>query len=163
MADEARILESLKAKFDFIADKGRVARERRVWAEAPAERFREVFDFARQELGFSILCTITGLDEKEHLAIIYHLARQDGTVLGLKTSVPRAAPRIRTVSDAFPGCLGYERELVDLLGFEVEGLPPGKRYPLPDNWPAGEFPLRKDWKKVPKAGEQAKAEEKANA
>jgi len=33
-----------------------------------------------------------------------------------------------------------------MLGVQIEGLPPGKRYPLPDNWPAGQYPLRKDWK-----------------
>ena len=40
----------------------------------------------------------------------------------------------------------YEKELVDLLGFRVEGLPPGPRYPLPDDWPEGQYPLRKEWK-----------------
>jgi membrane-bound hydrogenase subunit beta len=33
-----------------------------------------------------------------------------------------------------------------LLGAQVEGLPQSSRYPLPDNWPKGQFPLRKDWK-----------------
>jgi Ni,Fe-hydrogenase III component G len=28
----------------------------------------------------------------------------------------------------------------------VTGLPEGSRYPLPDNWPEGQYPLRKDWK-----------------
>ena len=40
-----------------------------------------------------------------------------------------------------------ERELMDLLGAKVEGLPAGKRYPLSDDWPTDEYPLRKDWKK----------------
>jgi Ni,Fe-hydrogenase III component G len=35
---------------------------------------------------------------------------------------------------------------VDLLGIKVNGLASGHRYPLPDNWPKGEYPLRKDWK-----------------
>ena len=67
-------------------------------------------------------------------------------MLNLKLAVPKAKPVIKTVSGLFPGCVIYERELVDLLGAEVEGLPPGERYPLPDNWPAGQYPLRKDWK-----------------
>ena len=28
---------------------------------------------------------------------------------------------------------------------QVQGLPPGNRYPLPDDWPQGQYPLRKDW------------------
>jgi Ni,Fe-hydrogenase III component G len=67
-------------------------------------------------------------------------------VLGLKLRVPREAPVIDTVTDRFPGAANYERELDDLLGFEVVGLPPGKRYPLPDDWPKDQKPLRKDWK-----------------
>ena len=34
---------------------------------------------------------------------------------------------------------------MDLLGFQVQGLTEGSRYPLPDVWPAGQYPLRKDW------------------
>jgi Ni,Fe-hydrogenase III component G len=34
-----------------------------------------------------------------------------------------------------------------MLGVNVEGLPEGKRYPLPDDWPDGQYPLRKDWNK----------------
>ena len=50
------------------------------------------------------------------------------------------------MSDRFPAAHIYERELVDLLGAKVEGLPPGNRYPLPDDWPEVQYPLRKDWK-----------------
>ena len=50
--------------------------------------------------------------------------------------------------DRFPAAEIYERELIDLLGAKVAGLPEGKRYPLPDDWPAGEYPLRKDWKQL---------------
>jgi membrane-bound hydrogenase subunit beta len=50
------------------------------------------------------------------------------------------------VTGMFPAADCYERELVDLLGFEVQGLPPGNRYPLPDGWPDGQHPLLKDWK-----------------
>ena len=49
--------------------------------------------------------------------------------------------------DTFPGAELYERELVDMFGISVEGLPAGNRYPLPDDWPQGQHPLRKDWKK----------------
>jgi Ni,Fe-hydrogenase III component G len=159
MVEAGRIKEELSGRFGFPAEGLRDPRPRRFFAEAPVESFREVFDFAVGELGFGHLCTITGLDEGESLAAYYHLARPDGVVLSLKTRVPRASPKLHTISDAFPGCVGYERELVDLLGFEIEGLPPGKRYPLPDDWPADEHPLRKDWKKPQKP---ATAEEKSN-
>ncbi len=63
----------------------------------------------------------------------------------MRVRVPRGKPALQTVTGRFPGGADYERELVDLLGFEVTGLPPGRRYPLPDDWPVDQKPLRKDW------------------
>jgi Ni,Fe-hydrogenase III component G len=79
------------------------------------------------------------------LSFIYHLAQDTGILLNIKISVPKASPVLMTVSGYFPGAEIYEREVVDLLGAKVEGLPPGNRYPLIDDWPAGQYPLRKDW------------------
>jgi Ni,Fe-hydrogenase III component G len=39
----------------------------------------------------------------------------------------------------------YEKELESMLGFHVEGLPRGRRYPVAEDWPEDVFPLRKDW------------------
>jgi membrane-bound hydrogenase subunit beta len=64
----------------------------------------------------------------------------------MKTAVPKANPVIKTVTDVFPAATLYERELMDLLGAKVDGLPAGRRYPLPEDWPVDQFPLRKDWK-----------------
>jgi membrane-bound hydrogenase subunit beta len=137
---------SLLASFPFLEGKIRIQRERRIWIEVDLARFREVFDRAVDELGFVIMCIITGLDEGEELGFLYHVANESGTILCLHTRAPKGDPAIRTVSDRFPSAHIYERELVDLLGARVEGLPPGNRYPLPDDWPAGQYPLRKDWK-----------------
>jgi NADH:ubiquinone oxidoreductase subunit C len=151
MADLSQIKDGLTRQFGFLADKIVTPRERRVFVEAPPDKFREVFEYAVKQMGFDWLCTITGLDEKESLVAIYHLAHADGTVLNLKNRVARDKPAIRSVTDVFPGAANYERELVDLLGFEVEGLPPGNRYPLPDGWPTDQHPLRKDWQPEKKA------------
>ena len=64
----------------------------------------------------------------------------------LKQSAPKANPVIKSVCSTFPNALWHERELVDLFGAVVEELPPGLTYPLPDGWPAGNYPLRKEWK-----------------
>jgi len=85
-------------------------------------------------------------DEGEDLGFLYHVADESGIILCLHTRAPKADPRIVSVSDRFPSAHIYERELVDLFGAKVEGLPPGNRYPLPDGWPEGQYPLRKDWK-----------------
>ena len=146
MSGEAEIQSQLLQKFAFLEGKVRVARARRVFAEAPADKVGEVFAHATGAMGFTILCTITGLDLGENLGVIYHLARPSGEVLNLSTAVPKTQPVLQTVSGQFPAADCYERELVDLLGFQVRGLPAGNRYPLPDGWPAGQYPLRKERK-----------------
>jgi membrane-bound hydrogenase subunit beta len=106
-----------------------------------------VFDYVVKTMKFGILAAITGLDEGPTLGLIYHLARENGIVLNLSTSVPKEKAVLKTITSYFPAADVYEREVIDLLGFKIEGLPPGSRYPLTDDWPAGQYPLRKDWNK----------------
>jgi membrane-bound hydrogenase subunit beta len=145
MSEEDNIKSQLTKKFGYLGDKITVKRPRRIFAEIPLANFPETFDYAVKQLNFSILATITGLDEGATLGFIYHLARESGIVLNLHTTAPKDKPVIKTVTEYFPTADAYERELVDLLGAQVEGLPQGNRYPLPDGWPANQFPLRKDW------------------
>lgn len=145
MSEEERIQEELLKRFSFLEGKIRLQRARRIFADVPCDDFTAALEYASRELKFQILLTITGLDEGENLGFIYHLAREDGITLNLKISVKKDGPSIRTVTPYFPGAEIYERELVDLLGARIEGLREGKRYPLPDDWPEGQYPLRKDW------------------
>ena len=143
--NEQETLQKLTAKFPFLEGKGRVARIRRIFCGVPIENFAQVLDFAIKELGFSILCTITGVDDGDTIGAIYHLAANSGEMLNLKVNVPKDNPVFKSVTDIFPSAEMYEREIIDLLGAKVDGLKPGRRYPLPDNWPEGQHPLRKDW------------------
>jgi membrane-bound hydrogenase subunit beta len=146
--------ELMKSMAGVVSDI-RVSRARRVWARVALDRFAEAFERITGPMGFSILCTITALDVGTSFEIIYHLAKPSGVVLNLSTNVSKDQPVIRTISGQFPAADLYEREMVDLMGLQVEGLPPGNRYPLPDDWPAGQYPLRKDWKSpFPAAGEE---------
>ena len=146
MSEEDNIKQQLIGKFSYLSDKVTIQRPRRLFADVPLANFDELFDYAVNSLGFSILVTITGLDEGATLGFIYHLASEKGIVLNLYTSAPKDKPVIKTITSRFPVADAYERELVDLLGAQVAGLPAGDRYPLPDGWPENQFPLRKDWK-----------------
>ena len=143
---EIKITQDLINRFPYLNDKVRVQRDRRILTEVDYGNFKEVFEYAIRELKFIFLCTITGLDETEKISLIYHIARQDGIMLNIKTSVAKTNPVLKTIIEYFPSAQIYERELEDLLGVKVEGLPAGKRYPLPDDWPKRQYPLRKDWK-----------------
>lgn len=146
MTKEEIIQQELIKNFNFLEGKIRIPKERRIFVDVSADEFEEVLKFLKEKIGFDTLCTITGLDEGTMLGMIYHLTRQDGIVINIKISVPKDNPKIKTIIGYFPAAEYYEREVVDLLGAKVEGLPEGSRYPLPDGWPDGQYPLRKDWK-----------------
>jgi membrane-bound hydrogenase subunit beta len=147
MGVEENIQSEIIKKFAFLDGKVTVQRPRRLFVDVSQEKFANLFEYAIKNLEFTILCAITGLDEGTGFGIIYHLARESGIMLNIKTTIDRGNPVLKTITGSFLCADIYERELVDLLGIKVEGLPPGNRYPLPDDWPAGEYPLRKDWKK----------------
>ena len=153
MPSTEQIQQELIKKLKYLEGSVKTPRPRRISVDVGLENFMQVFDFAVKQLKFDHLCTITGLDEQERLSFIYHLARVcgEGFTLSIRTSAPKQNPVIKTVMPYFPGAEIYEREIMDLLGAKVEGLPEGNRYPLTDDWPKDEFPLRKDWK--PKNGE----------
>lgn len=143
---EEAIKQSLLDKFDFLKDKVEVKRERRLTAEASREKALEVMAYLKNELGFASLCTITALDSGDNFEMIYHLS-DDRVVLNLKTSAPKTAPVFDTVTGLYEGATMYELENHNLLGVQINGIPGDIKYPLPDDWPQGQYPLRKDWKK----------------
>jgi membrane-bound hydrogenase subunit beta len=146
MSKEEQVISELVQKFPFLEGKCTIIRTRRITIEAERINIVEILDYAKTNLKFDLLCTITGLDVGENLQFIYHIANYDGILINVKINAPKTDPVIKTVLDVYNGATFYERELEDLLGAKVEGLPEGRHYPLPENWPKGEYPLRKDWK-----------------
>ena len=144
---EKKLQELLIAAFPELAEKVTIQRVRRMWAEVAMNQLHPVLAHAKERLGFLMLCTITGTDEGEHLGLMYHMANETGVVLTLVTTAPKDGPGPQTVTQYFPQADLYEREVIDLLGIQIQGLPEGNRYPLPDGWPEGQHPLRKDWSK----------------
>ena len=144
LSAEKALQSQLIAVFADLAEKSRSTCEAR-GAEVAMDQLHPVLVHAKEQLGFSMLCTITGTDEGEYLGLMYHLANEAGIVLTLVTAAPKDGPGPQTVTPYFPHADLYEREVVDLLGVQIQGLPEGNRYPLPDGWPEGQHPLRKDW------------------
>jgi Ni,Fe-hydrogenase III large subunit/Ni,Fe-hydrogenase III component G len=71
---------------------------------------------------------------------------KDKIFVVLRTSAPAGAPEVAAITPEVPAALWAERELQDLLGVKAAGIPDGRRLILPDDWPDGVHPLRKDMK-----------------
>lgn len=145
MANNEEIIKSLEtqmkgAVFNIVAP-----RERRIFAETSLAKLLEVTQLLK-DWGMVTIGMITGLDCGDKFEVVYHFYDAHGLLFNLKVFTPRNDPKIPSVSSIYHGVYLYERELMDLLGIIVEGIPAGRRYPVPDDWPEGEYPLRKDWK-----------------
>ncbi len=145
MRTEQEIVDALCEKFDFLKDNISVQMEKRIFTSPlPRDEFEQVIRYLHDEMAFSA-CHVVGTDDGEDLGFIYLLTNEDHILLALKEKAPKSNPVIRSMTDIYPSVLLYERELVDLFGAVVEGLPEGPSYPLPDGWPKGSYPMRKDW------------------
>ncbi len=148
---EEKIKGALEAQFPGVVSNAAVQRKNRVWLDCAADKLPAVLDWMRGQ-GFDHLATVTGFDEGENLGAAYHMT-DTHMIVTVKARTPRANPSLPSVLSIFPGALSYERELEDMFGIKVQGLPPGRRYPLDDDFPKDQYPLRKDWKFVPPADE----------
>ena len=144
MGKEEEILEKIKERFGNNVKDMTIKRSRRIFAETDMKNLKEILRYAKDELGFDHISTITGEDLGEELELIYHIAYQNAIELSIKTKIPKENPRITTIVDLYPSAGIYEREVHDLLGVVFEGNPDLSPLLLPDNWPKGVYPLRKD-------------------
>ena len=142
---EEEIKKALEEKFSGAVYDAVITRKNRVWLGGAPEKAVELMGFLKKEKGFYHLSTITGFDEGEKLGAIYHITDQH-TIVNVKVRTPKEKPVLNTVMNVFPVCISYERELEDMFGIKIEGLPEGRNYPLPEGFPEGVHPLRKEVK-----------------
>ncbi len=112
------------------------------------------------------LSTVVGNDERPlngHFAIYYVLSVEGGEEMApagevpvskapdgekayvvVRALIPPHQPEFPAVSPRVPAAIWYEREVRDMFGLQPVGLPDERRLVLPDDWPDGLYPLRKD-------------------
>jgi membrane-bound hydrogenase subunit beta len=118
---------------------------RRIFLKIAPQDLVEAVRVLRDEFSFAYLATISGVDIGENYEILYHFANKY-TQLNVRTQIPKAEPHISSICAVIPGAILYERELQDMFGMIVDDIPDPRPLVLPDDWPAGDHPLRKDWK-----------------
>ncbi len=103
---------------------------------------------AMQSANWGYLATITGIDlgaEAGEIELLYHFC-SGAAVVTLRVRTPRDDPFVPSIYEIVPSVSFYERELIEMLGVTIVNTPNTQRLFLPDDWPAGVYPLRKDFK-----------------
>ena len=144
---EQEIIDVLVGKFAFLIGKVNSPLKMRVFTEfLTPEQFEQVIGFVRYDMNFTKGHHVIGTDEGDNLGFTYILSGEDNILLALRETAPKANPVINTQTKLYPSMLMHELELIDLFGADVRGIKSDRRYPLPDEWPKGQYPMRKEWK-----------------
>jgi len=126
-------------------------RSNRVRVKTTPDRVRDAITVSQVMLGCDRLVTISALDHGTTFELLYHLIGPHRIIISLSVSLPRDRPSSPTVSDLLPPAGIYERQIHDLFGIMFPGHPDLKKIILNEDWPADEYPLRKDWKPRPES------------
>ncbi len=108
-----------------------------------ADSIRKIIKILLENNSATVIVAITGLDLSEKIGIMYH-TRTGGSIVTVRTEVPKENPQISSITDLIPGANFHEREVSDLFGVVFQGHPNPVRLVLPEDWPKNLYPLRKD-------------------
>ncbi|AGB01229.1 NADH-quinone oxidoreductase subunit C [Methanoregula formicica] len=121
-------------------------RKNRIRVNTDPQKILSAIKAAQQFLDCDHLILISCTDDTGSFGLTYHLTGPHRTIISLAVSVPRESPQVFSVSDILPPAAIYERQIHDLFGIVFSGHPGLTRLMLNEDWPDGEYPLRKDWK-----------------
>ncbi|MGC9319726.1 MAG: NADH-quinone oxidoreductase subunit C [Armatimonadota bacterium] len=122
--------------------------ETRLYLTITPEVVVDASDEIFNKLGGRFVITAATDRRREHGAyLISHFFSfdEDDLYVGLHARVPEDDPRIDSITPTVPGADWAEREMQDVIGVEAVGHPDPRRLVLPDDWPAGVYPLRCDF------------------
>jgi membrane-bound hydrogenase subunit beta len=113
------------------------------------DRVHRILLIAQKILQCDHLIQISAVDNGATFELVYNMTGPHRMVLTVSTEIPRDRPEAPDTSDILPAAELYERQIRDLMGIDFKGYIDRKRIILNEDWPAGEYPLRKDWKPGP--------------
>ncbi len=101
------------------------------------------------DIRFPHLAVIAGNDLGTEIELLYIFSVFYGTKFGeymvtIGIRLPKTDLTVPTITDLIPGALISEREKQEFFGITVTGIPDGRRLFLPDDFPQGVYPWRKD-------------------
>lgn len=92
----------------------------------------------------------TGVDTSNGLEVMYHWAYDaEGIVITLRVLVDHDSPELDSIAPMYPAAEWIEREIWELLGIHFKGHPDMRHLLLADDWPEGNYPMRRNHEVTP--------------
>ena len=119
---------------------------KRVYVEIRPDSIVQVASYIFKDLK-ARFNTASGVDLRYHMEILYHFLIEDiNLLISLRVKLQKSKLEIDSISLIFEGANWIEREIHEILGINFRGHPDLRRLLLPDDWPDGVYPLRRDYK-----------------
>ena len=117
--------------------------EHRVYIDIAPETVLEAGSLMFEEIG-ARLQIATGVDTQNGIEVMYHWALdEEDCLVTVRTTVAHETPLLSSIANFCPAAEWIEREIWELLGIEFVGHPDLRHLLLDDDWPEGNFPLRR--------------------
>lgn len=120
-----------------------------IWLSVMPGSFRRSVEHLSSLQDYPHLAVISPSDLGEEIELIYHFSiyyeyHLKETSIGVRVVLPKSKLEIPTITDIIPGALFTEREIQEMIGIKVIGIPDDRRLFLSDDFPIGVYPWRKD-------------------
>ena len=116
---------------------------KRIYATVGAGDIEEAARFVFRTLDARYVVA-SGVDNFKNFEILYHFSvdRED-VFISLRVFLDKDKPEIASLTGLIPGVEWIEREMWELLGINFANHPNLTHFLLSDDWPEGNYPLRK--------------------
>jgi len=122
-----------------------------VWIKIDREIIKDFVKHLKKFEKYPHFAVSSGYDMGDTIDLVYHFAvgfgeRGKEISINVTMSLPKSDPTIDTITDIIPGALISEQEKQEMLGVIVKNIPKNERVFIPNEFPEGVYPWRKDEK-----------------
>ena len=137
------IIQKLEEKFDKKIIKYDKKSERRIYLDINPADLTDFAQYIFRDMG-ARFAIASGVDTPKGIEILYHFSfDSSGLVLSLRILLDRNSPEVESLTPIFRAAEWIEREINELLGVNFRNHPNLRHLLLPDDWPKGNYPLRR--------------------
>ncbi|WP_080797279.1 hydrogenase large subunit [Arabiibacter massiliensis] len=141
-------VEAVRKRFPGVMKDAAWQAEDQLTITVATDSLPDVMEFLYWQRG-GWLPMMVGNDERAisgvyALYYVLSMEEEDKCYLTVRAEVDPETCSFPSVTPRVPACVWSEREVRDMFGLVPVGLPDERRLVLPDDWPDGLYPLRKD-------------------
>ncbi len=140
------VLKNIQDKFGSKVLKAEKKNEKRAYIDMYPKDIVEftLYMLKALKLRFNIA---TAVDDFDAIEILYHFADDtEGYIISLRSMIrEKEDPHIDTITTVTKAAWWIEREIHELFGVRFNGNNDLRQLLLPDDWPQGVYPLRKNF------------------